>query len=167
MARKMKSVELFGIEGTGETLADAKKNAGDKLTSLVQELRAPQFLFDGADIVCIYRDVDCWAYSFLRNGKLEATHFADSYAEAYKSAAFHIAQNNLDCDRCISAADVPVYVTDAHDRSELVSYCQWQRAARHAKQVLGIEGSNEVHSYACQHATEFARMLSTGQHIAA
>ena len=163
-------ITYYGMDGEGRTTKEAKADASAKLEAFVKESSSPKFLSDGGQTLCIWRDRFGWNYAFVRNGKLEGTHFrpGETFEQVRDDAAMHLAQIVFDPDTLLTIDDVPAYVTRESDRRELVGYSAWQRAARYASDVLHLGdgcGQGSVHGWACDHQGEFLGKLSNGSPI--
>jgi len=96
-----------------------------------------------------------WSYSLINvsdDGKHETgcTMFVGTKEAAVNSAAFHIIQNACDVFAIRSDSDLPTWLTDRSKRSDLVSWCRWQRAAAYAQK----NNEPDVHKWACDHHYE-------------
>lgn len=157
---KVVRIEYFGMDGEGRNVTEAKKDAGRKLEQFVRQAGMPKFLCYRSATIVMWRGKEDWLYGFLRDGDISGwSYHPGGYDECRMAAAHHLAQNECDQDEIITESDVPEFVTDRHDRRELVRYMMWQRAARFAQRVLELE-SNDVHAWACEHEREFEGIRS-------
>ena len=154
MAKISKKLVSRGcLTGEGATAKEAKDNLSSLVDAALEGSYTPLLLNYNGQSAIVYRDPVGWSYSLLylsEDGKSQqrCSLFIGARQECIQRAAFHIIQNGCDIDAIRSDADLPSWLEDRSRRSDLVSWCRWQRAAKHAQQA----GEVDVHKWACDHS---------------
>ena len=168
------NITYFGMEGQGNTMTDAKKDAGRKIEEAMTGSYQPVMLQSRGIAVILWRDPQGWRYNTITDeqGKLREDAFRSycsgrtDYYEEYASALLHLAQMTWDgqeerppCLDEVSTINSRHTVNDNAGRRLLGEFKSWrgfQLAYRHAKASNIGNGDCEWHRWACDHASEFA-----------
>ena len=157
------TVEHFGFEGTGRTVKEAKEDAARKVKAALDGNYTPRSVTYKGNVGIVYRepsygwhDKVFWADA-NQTAKVDRVYGSSGGTEdpdeRLQNVIYHILQVVENPADIITEPDVPTILADAKLRRELVGYMRWQRAARYARDVLGM--SDEVHRWACDNERHF------------
>jgi hypothetical protein len=140
------------LTGEGSTVKEAKDSLSSLTDAALEGSYTPVLLSYNGQHAMVYRCPVGWSYSLLNlseNGKSaeRCSVFVGTQWDCIQHAAFHIIQNGCDVQAIRSEADLPDWLEDCFRRSDLVSWCRWQRAAQFAQNT----GEPDVHKWACDH----------------
>jgi hypothetical protein len=125
----MLTLKYYGIEGTGCTVTEAKKDAGAKIEKALSGSYRPIVLAAGGETIICWRNPEYgWSYGWLRDGDISGTSSGRGDREDCEcSARRHIGMNATDWRTCLRPEDVDPIVKEAADRREIAQMCAWQR----------------------------------------
>lgn len=154
----MITLDYYGMEGTGRTLTEAKKEAGAKIKAALTGRYSPEVLTLNGQAYLIWREPNGWHSRSLtdsqgiRAGEVYGSSGESDYAECVKGAWLQLGMNAWHGpeDNAIVLDAMP----DKRIRGELQSWIGFQLAYRH-KRAMGDTPDNELHRWACDHASEF------------
>ncbi len=144
------TMTYYGVEGTGRTLTEAKKDAGRKIEESLSGDYTPTVLEWRGNAILVWREPSGWGHRYIvHDGKtVEGRVYAccqDTKEEATRSALNSLAQSGW------SHFDVedwaPEILRDRADIAEFKSWVKFQRRYRVA-QGKGLN-DNDAHAYAC------------------
>jgi hypothetical protein len=146
MARKPKvhHVNYLGMDGTGQTVKDAKADAAQKIEAAMEGSYTPIVLTAGGETIICYREPTYgWSYSFVRNGELSGSSIMGDRSRTYteRSARRHLGGIATDWRTCFGPDDVDSIVLDPADRKDIAEGCSWQRKY-HAAREAGLDDDN-------------------------
>lgn len=153
----MKTISLHGMPGSGRTIFDAKRDAGEKIESLLRH-RAPRIYSHNGSHLVFWHDGEHDYYTICGPESDGQRHFlacCGSDPNALEHAFAHL----LDYDRQVGAHAIPDWIPQSM-RARLVSAWRdndaFQLAYRHAASLRADElPRGGCHEWACNHAPEF------------
>lgn len=168
------NITYFGMDGSGRTMTEAKKDAGRKIEQAMTGNYQPVMLQSRGIIIILWRDPQGWRYNIITDEKgnlrdkpfqCYSTGQSDYYAE-YASALLSLAQMTWDgqeqrppCLDEVSTINSRHAVNDNAGRRLLGEFASWrgfQLAYRHAKSNGIGQTDTDWHRFGCEHASEFA-----------
>jgi hypothetical protein len=129
----IKSVDLYGMNGYGMTVKEAKTDAIAKITRAMDGTYSPRIAVFRGTMGILTRDLDGYRYRLIELGKLQDTLFVDAggiaimpgdRSSSYNSMLFHMAQNGWDG----SEDESPLLVNVPDKQAELKSWIRWQKS---------------------------------------
>jgi hypothetical protein len=131
------NLTYYGMEGTGRTLTEAKKDAGAKIERALSGDYSPRIIRRKGYAALVYREPSGWHYCCLANehglvrDDLPGSMYCGTLADAIDSATFHVAQNAWDGEEG-EAFDALAKGLSRERKSELHTWSLWQLRWRHA-----------------------------------
>lgn len=142
-------LEYFGMGGEGPTVREAKRDAGEKVESLVRELQSPFFYSHAGYTLCVYRMVQGWGYHIAT-----PDHEGEQWGgcnigygdkeEARRHGLVHLAQYMIGHT---PRNGLEVLGGNAADQEEHTRYILWQKCAR--AWARAGKRDDELHALAC------------------
>lgn len=161
--RKIARVNYLGVEGRGDTRTEAKQNAVEQIERAMTARYSPRILHWRGVYAVLYCDRGHYAYALLHpdpdliSPDEDVQHGINCEGTdrnaAIVSIRHHLAQIGW------TPADgktLPFILKGCPEtvHADFLSWAQWQLAAHHAKNALGLTG-NALHAWACDHQGEF------------
>ena len=144
-------IEYYGMDGTGKTVTEAKKNAGAKITAALAGSYTPTILAHRGYAILVWREPDGWRTRLIADpadgirGDGGGTGFCpgDTETDAIRGAQRHLAQLGWTHD---DGPEAPDFLTDRSDRADFRSWAVFQIRHRAARNY-GLS-PNDAHSWA-------------------
>ncbi len=144
-------IEYFGMQGSGENVTKAKRDAGTKIEAALSGSYTPEILEWRGTAILLYREPSGWCSRIIadkdgvRSGRVWGTSYG-TFEECQRAALAHLA----DCGyRPEDGDEVPPFLTD---RAAIGEYRRkvkfWQRCLK--AQAAGITDSQQIHAYGCE-----------------
>jgi hypothetical protein len=134
------TINYYGMQGTGDTLKEAKLDAGSKIEAAMKDDYRPVYIgVPGANII-VYRSQYGWCH--LINNRTESYGW-NTKQEALEAACFHVEQMNWTIDSDDTFPLLTIYPRSLRD---LKSWAHWQRGYAQLK----AQGYDD--SYCREHA---------------
>lgn len=128
MKRPVK-VDLYGMEGHGRNITEAKENAGEQIRQVLDGRWEPACILAGNLVAFIWREPGGWGYRIVSASESRMFHNCvsdDDYKETERACRMHLAQNLMDMADPKSF-DLSMSVVENHkDRREHAHYIEWQ-----------------------------------------
>lgn len=168
------TVTYYGVEGTGRTVTEAKKDAGRKIEESLTGTYKPQLIESRGTAIVIWRDPHGWHSNFVcESGKFrdQRTAFQGyssgdrDYWDCYASAILSLGQQTWDgvedVPPCLAEIDsLAKWARNDNTGRRIISdFKHWrgfQLAYRHKKAASPELAEHEWHQWACHNASEFA-----------
>jgi hypothetical protein len=161
------NVTYYGMDGTGRTLTEAKKDAGRKVEAAMKGSYSPRLLHSRGWTVILWRDPYGWRHNTIAEaGKVRTENafrcYSSGYADeldAYAAALSHLAQMTWDgmekLPPCL--ASLPVIMTrDSQGRRLLADFASWRAFQLAYKAAPADMQEGHRHRWACENAHNFA-----------
>jgi hypothetical protein len=164
------NITYFGMEGTGRTMTEAKKDAGRKVEEALAGSYEPMLLESRGWAIIIWRDPHGWRFNTIaEKGEYRKDAFrcytsgTKDRLDVFASALLHLAQMTWDGTEllppCLGSLPALLSRRDCDGRRLLSQFAHWrgfQLAYKHAK-ANGIgQSDTEWHRWAGEHTAEFA-----------
>lgn len=161
------NITYFGMDGTGRTVTEAKKDAGAKIERALTGSYEPTLLSSRGFIVLVYRDPDGWRSAIIADetGVRERVSHSSGRAdreEALGEAFANLAQLSWDGQEehppCLEVMTGKIRAGHETRRilADFVTWRGFQLAYRAAKKDQPNAGDCAWHRWACEHGSEFA-----------
>lgn len=145
------TIEYYGMDGTGATVTEAKKDAGAKITAALTGSYTPHVLTHKGYAILIWREPNGWHNRIIADPSdgirtdSRGMGFCpgDSERDAIRGAQRHLAQLGWQHD---DGPEAPEFLTDRHDRADFRSWAVFQLRHRAAR-AYGLN-PNDAHSWA-------------------
>jgi hypothetical protein len=144
------TVMHYGVEGTGRTVTEAKKDAGKKIEKALEGSYTPQILAWRGYVALVYRDMQGWQSRLIMDpergvidGPVHGSHYGDEIKEAVDAANSNLAQLGWKPEDCL---ECPSILTTREQQSDFRHWCKFQLRYKAAKSA-GLN-DNEAHSFA-------------------
>lgn len=151
--KNLVQVDLYGMTGRGKTKTEAKAEAVEKITKAMDGTYTPEVIVYKGNAMLLWRELEGWTSRFItdengniREGRVWGAATGDDYKKARRDAIRHLVDATARGD-FYDESDVPELVENQEDRKELVRNSWWQRAMRHALDVLKLD-HNTAHYWA-------------------
>lgn len=170
------NITYFGMDGTGRTLTEAKKDAGRKIEEAMSGSYQPRVLASRGIAMLLWRDPQGWRSSTLTDGgddkgndgfrdELSYSSGRQDYWEEYAGAIAHLAQQTWDGSEeyppCLDNVRALSRKHECLGRRVLAEFASW-RGFQLAYKVARAQGIAETdcHQWACHHAHEYASKVA-------
>lgn len=139
MSQKI-TLTYYGVEGSGRTVTEAKRDAGRKIEAAFAGSYTPEMLAWRGYAILLYRSPEGWHKALVVDDGVPRESFGTGSAErdrerARREALMQLAQLGWSHD---DGSDVPPFLTDRHEIAEFQSWAEFQRRMRAAK-LAGLE----------------------------
>ncbi len=143
------SIEYYGVEGSGRTVTEAKKDAGRKIEQSLAGSYKPEIVTHRGFAVMVWREPSGYSVAIIVDPdgggvreRLCECHY-QSKEDAMRSARHMVAQNTWTAEDGTSA---PEFMTDRNEIAEFRSWAEFQ--LRYIKARAAGLGSNDAHDWA-------------------
>lgn len=159
---KLKTARLAGKVAHAPTVRKANEDLDALIEASLTGSYGPALVRWRGWVGLLYRTPDGWESYVKQDSALPACYeglstvlHAGDRQRCLDSVLGHIAQNAwVPSD----GTGVPLVMAKAsrEAQGDFVSWCRFQLAAAHARDVLGMADVHAVHTWACEHAEEFS-----------